>query len=63
MLKLTCQQGTPYIKMSTNKADIHKCIIVLLERYNIHTRSVKVYFCKDYAALHNDDLQNEDKLQ
>ena len=63
MLKLTRQQGTPYIKMSTNKANIHKYIIVLLERYNIPTRSAKVYFCRDHATLHNDDSQNEDKLQ
>lgn len=85
MVNNTRQQGTPYIKMSTNKADIHspikiadsniwietnrsaadirKYIIVLLERYSIPTQSVKVYFRRDYAALHGDDLQNKDKPQ
>ena len=75
------QAGKTYVKMSTNKDDLHspmqiagsdiwvetnrsasdirKYILELLKRYDIPNEAVKVYFRRDYAALHADDDQVE----
>ncbi len=49
-----------WIETNRSASDIRKSILVLLDRYGISTESVKVYFRRDYAALHADDDNNED---
>lgn len=44
-----------WIETNRSAADIRKWILILLERYDLPTESVKVYFRRDYAALHADD--------
>lgn len=49
-----------WVETNRSAADIRKSILILLERYGIPTESVKVYFRRDYAALHADDGQPEE---
>lgn len=44
-----------WIETNRSAAYIRKWILILLERYDLPTESVKVYFRRDYAALHADD--------
>lgn len=49
-----------WVETNRSAADIRKSILVLLNRYGIPTESVKIYFRRDYAALHADDGQSEE---
>lgn len=49
-----------WVETNRSAADIRKSVLVLLDRYGIPTESVKVYFRRDYAALHADDGQSEE---
>ncbi len=49
-----------WIETNRSASDIRKSILILLDRYGIPTESVKVYFRRDYAALHADDAQPEE---
>ena len=49
-----------WIETNRSASDIRKSILVLLDRYGISTESVKVYFRRDYAALHADDDNKEE---
>jgi hypothetical protein len=44
-----------WLETHRSASAIRLSILVLLERYNKTTDSVKVYFRRDYAALHADD--------
>lgn len=49
-----------WVETNRSASDIRKSILILLDRYGIPTESVKVYFRRDYAALHADDAQPEE---
>ena len=49
-----------WLETNRSASDIRKSILVLLDRYGIQSDSVKVYFRRDYAALHADDDQPEE---
>lgn len=48
-----------WLETNRSAADIRKSILVLLERYGKTAESVKVYFRRDYVALHEDDTLPE----
>lgn len=44
-----------WVETNRSASDIRKSILVLPERYNVSSEHLKVYFRRDYAALHADD--------
>jgi hypothetical protein len=44
-----------WLETNRSASDIRRSILVLLERYGEPVDSVKVYFRRDYAALHAED--------
>lgn len=46
-----------WVETNRSAADIRRAILILLDYYNIPTKSVKVYFRRDYAAMHVDDAK------
>lgn len=49
-----------WVETNRSAADIRRAILVLLDYYDIPTESVKVYFRRDYAAIHVDDANLEE---
>lgn len=49
-----------WVETKRSAADIRRAILVLLDCYDIPTESVKVYFRRDYAAMHVDDTKPEE---
>lgn len=47
-----------WLETNRSAANIREAILTLLERYGIPANQVKVYFRRDYAALHADDGNN-----
>lgn len=48
-----------WVETRRSAADIRRAILILLDYYNIPTESVKVYFRRDYTAMHVDDAKLE----
>jgi len=48
-----------WVETRRSAADIRRAILILLDYYNIPTESVKVYFRRDYTAMHADDAKLE----
>lgn len=48
-----------WVETNRSAADIRRAILILLDYYNIPTESVKVYFRRDYTAMHVDDAKLE----
>lgn len=48
-----------WVETNRSAADIRRAILILLDYYNIPTESVKVYFRRDYGAMHVDDAKLE----
>lgn len=49
-----------WVETNRSAADIRRAILILLDYYNIPTESVKVYFCRDYGAMHVDETELEE---
>lgn len=52
-----------WIETNRSAADLCKWVLILLDRYSISPDSMKVYFRRDYAALHaNEPAENGEKM-
>lgn len=50
-----------WLETNRSAADIRSAILILLERYHIPSDQLKVYFRRDYAALHGCAAEAEDE--